>query len=134
MKRRGFIALLAGAAMSPHLTAGAADEPAKVLRLAMLVPLPPGPGILALENQLRTLGREEGHNLRIDYVQFDSADPDRTLAMAVALVGRGVDVIYVNGPEVALKSAITAMRLSLRAVCVARSSPTADRVRSDASR
>jgi hypothetical protein len=96
--------------ISPLLAANAADEPAKVLRLGILAPLPPGPGILALEHQLSALGWDEGHNLRIDYIQFDSTDPERTLAMAAALVDRGVDVIYAGGPEVALKSAVTATR------------------------
>jgi len=72
--------------------------------------LQPGPGIRALEQQLRALGWEEGRNLQIDYVQFDSNDPERTLALAMELVGRGVNAIYAAGPEVALKSAVTATK------------------------
>ena len=74
----------------------------------MLSPLPPGPGILALEQRLQALGWEEGHNLQIDYVQLDNTDADRSLAMAAALVGRGVDAIYAAGPEIALKAAVRA--------------------------
>src|ERR1700751_5613516 len=37
-------------------------------------------------------------------------DADRSLAMAVALVGRGVDAIYASGPELAVKLAVTATR------------------------
>jgi len=108
MRRRDILALLAGAATLPPFAARAAGETAKVFRLGMLAPLPPGPGILALEQRLQALGWEEGRNLRIDYVQLDSTDTDRSLAMAAALVGRGVDAIYVAGPETLLKTAMTA--------------------------
>jgi putative ABC transport system substrate-binding protein len=88
----------------------AAGEPAKVFRLGILSLGPPGPGIRALEQRLQTLGWEEGRNLRIDYVQLDQTDADRSLAMAAELVGRGVDTIYATGPELAVKSAVTATR------------------------
>src|SRR6516164_389796 len=108
MRRRDILALLAGAATLPPFAARAAGETAKVFRLGMLSPLPPGPGILALEQRLQALGWEEGRNLQIDYVQLDSTDADRSLAMAAALVGRGVDAIYAAGAETALKLAMTA--------------------------
>jgi hypothetical protein len=88
----------------------AAGEPSKVFRLGMLSFTPPGPGIRALERRLQTLGSEEGRNLRIDYVQLDDADINRSLAMAAELVGRGVDTIYAAGAELAVKSAVTATR------------------------
>jgi putative tryptophan/tyrosine transport system substrate-binding protein len=108
MRPRDILALLAGAATLPPFAARAAGETTKVFRLGMLSPLPPGPGILALEQRLQALGWEEGRNLQIDYVQLDNTDADRSLAMAVALVGRGVDTIYTAGAEIALKSAVTA--------------------------
>ena len=91
MKRRAVLALLAGATMPLPFAAG---EPAMVFRLGMLSFTPPGPGIRALKQRLQTLGWEEGRNPRIDYVQLDDADTDRSLAMAAELVGRGVDAIY----------------------------------------
>ena len=108
MRRREVLATLAGAAMSLPFAAGAAGEPTKVFRLGMLSPTPPGPGIRAFVEQLRVLGWEEGHNLHIDFVQVDSTDTDRALAMATELVDRGVDVIFAGGPEVVLKSAVVA--------------------------
>ena len=110
MKRRKVLALLAAAAVSPHLAAKGAGEPAKVFRLGMLSFTPPGPGIRALERRLQTLGWEEGRNLQIDFVQLDDTDVDRSFAMAAELVGRGVDAIYAGGPELAVKSAVTATR------------------------
>ena len=56
------------------------------------------------------LGYQEGRNLQIDYVQLDAADPDRSLAMAAALVGRGVDAIRAGGSEFVLKSAVAATK------------------------
>ena len=107
MKRRAVLALLAGATIPLRFAAG---EPPKVFRLGVLSLTPPGPGIRALYRRLQTLGWEEGRNLRIDFVQLDETDADRSLAMAVELVGRGVDTIYAGGPELAVKSAVAATR------------------------
>jgi putative ABC transport system substrate-binding protein len=87
-------------------------EPAKVFRLGVLQPNPPStsPGYRAFVEQLRVLGYEEGRNLQIDYVQLDAADPDRSLAMTAALVGRGVDAIRAGGSEFVLKSAVAATK------------------------
>jgi putative tryptophan/tyrosine transport system substrate-binding protein len=108
MRRRSVLALLAGAATVPPFAARAAGEPAKVFRLGVLSPLPPGPGYRAFVERLHALGWDEGRNLQIDYVQLDNTDAVRSLAMAAALVGRGVDAIYAGGPEIVLKSAVTA--------------------------
>ena len=110
MKRRRVLALLAGGVVSAQLAAVAAGEPAKIFRLGVLQATPPGPGYRAFLQQLRGLGWEEGRNLQIDYVQVDSTDVDRSSALARELVGRGVDAIYAGGPEVVLKSAVTATR------------------------
>jgi putative ABC transport system substrate-binding protein len=108
MNRRALLALLAGTAMSPPFAATAAGETAKVFRLGVLQATPPGPGYRAFVEQLHALGYEEGRNLQIDFVQLDSTDTDRSLALAAKLVGRGVDAIYAGGPEVVLKSAAAA--------------------------
>ena len=110
MNRRGVLGLLAGAAMSLPPAAEAAGEPSKVFRLGALEPGPPGPGYRAMLLQLFELGYEEGRNLRIDYVLFDSTDADRSLGMATELVNRGVDAILAVGTEVALKSAVAATK------------------------
>jgi hypothetical protein len=65
--------MIAGAVMSPQLAVRAVGEPAKVFRLGVLQPGPPGPGYRAFVKQLRMLGYEEGRNLRIEYLQLDSA-------------------------------------------------------------
>jgi len=109
VKRRKLLTLLvAGGATWPPFLATAAGDPAKFLRLGIIAPLPPGPGIQVFVEQLRVLGWEEGRNLHIEFVQVDSTDTDRALAMAAELVDRGVDVIYAGGPEVVLKSAVAA--------------------------
>jgi putative ABC transport system substrate-binding protein len=90
--------------------AGAAREPAKVFRLGVLQPLPPGPGYRAFVQQLLAFGYEEGRNLQIGYVQLDLADADRSLAMTAELLGRGIDAIYAVGPEAVLKAAVAATR------------------------
>jgi putative ABC transport system substrate-binding protein len=61
-------------------------------------------------HQLHVLGYEEGRNLSLDFVSFDSTDTDRSLAMAAELVARRVDAIYAAGPELAVKSAVAATR------------------------
>ena len=76
----------------------------------MLQPTRPGPGYRAFVAQLHALGYEEGRNLQIDYVELDSADPDRSLAMAAGLVGRRVDAIRAGGTEFVLKTAVAATK------------------------
>jgi putative ABC transport system substrate-binding protein len=110
MRRRSALGLLAGAAISAPFAAKAAGEPAKVFRLGVLQPAPPGPGYRAFVQQLHAFGYEEGRNLHIDFVQLDSADPDRSFAMTAELVARGVDAIRTGGTEFVLKTAVAASR------------------------
>ena len=110
MNRRGVLGLLAGATMSLPPAAEAAGEPSKVFHLGALEPGPPGRDYRTLLLQLFELGYEEGRNLRIDYVLFDSTNADRSLGMATELVNHGVDAILAVGPEVALKSAVAATK------------------------
>lgn len=109
MRRRSVLALLAGAATLPP-AARAAGETAKVFRLGVLCSLPPGPGFRAFLQRMLGLGWEEGRNLQIDYVLLGDADADRSITMAVELVGRGVDVIYALGGEDELRSAAAATK------------------------
>jgi putative ABC transport system substrate-binding protein len=74
-------------------------------RVETVVPLPGTEGSnLASSSGLHSATRR-GRDLRIDFVQLDSTDTDRSLAMAAELVDRGVDVIRAGGTEVVLKSA-----------------------------
>jgi putative ABC transport system substrate-binding protein len=76
----------------------------------MIVPSRPLPGTRAFDEQLHELGYEEGRNLQLDFLQLSGSDSGRVPEMAVELVGRGVDAILAGGPELALKSAMTASR------------------------
>ena len=110
LRRRAIFGLALGAVLAPRFTANAAGEPATVFRLGVLLAGPPAPPYRAFVDQLRLLGYEEGRNLRIDSVQPDGVDADRSAAMAAQLAGRGVDVIYAIGPEFVLKSAVAATK------------------------
>ena len=110
MRRRSVLALLAAEASSPSVTVRVAGEPAKMFRLGVLQPLPPGPGYRAFVQQLLALGWEEGRNLRIDFVEIRNTDEDRSRSMASELVVRGVDAIYAGGPEDVLRAAVAATR------------------------
>jgi putative ABC transport system substrate-binding protein len=96
--------------MSPLFTARAAGEPTKSFHLGVLFRNPPGPGFRAFLQQMFSLGWEEGRNLQIDYVVLGDADADRSLALAVELVDRRIDVIYAIGGEDELRSAAAATR------------------------
>jgi putative ABC transport system substrate-binding protein len=109
-QRRAVLGFTVCAALTSWLTAEAAGEATKVLRLGMIVPSRPLPGTRAFEEQLRELGYEEGRNLQLDFLQLSGSDIGRIPEMAVELVGRGVDAILAGGPELALKSAMTASR------------------------
>ena len=56
LQRRAVLGVAASAALAPWLTAEAADEATKVLRLGMIVPSRPLPGTRAFEEQLREFG------------------------------------------------------------------------------
>jgi ABC-type uncharacterized transport system substrate-binding protein len=109
MRRREFITLLGGAAAAWPLAARA-QQAGKVWRIGILGPTLNVPN-LATQHQvflaeLKTLGFEEGKNFTIDYRLV--ADPRGTFVAAAELLRSPVDLIWVNGPEVALQAVVGA--------------------------
>jgi putative tryptophan/tyrosine transport system substrate-binding protein len=93
MRRRDFIAGLAGAAVAPHL--GYAQERAKVARIGYLGPAPAAsfaPRVEALQAGLRDLGYVEGKNLTFEFRWAET--PGQMAELAAELVRAGVDVIF----------------------------------------
>jgi putative tryptophan/tyrosine transport system substrate-binding protein len=94
MRRREFIAGLAGAAASPVLARAQGE---RVRRVGVLMGGTENDHLaqanrLALREGLAKLGWVEGRNLRID-LRFGGDDADRIHAYAEELVGRSPDVI-----------------------------------------
>ena len=96
MKRREFIAGLAGSVASPLV--GWAQEPDRVARIGYLGFLSASAGRIAFETALRDLGYEEGRNLHIEY-RFAEGDMDRLPALAAELATQNVQAIvtYASG-------------------------------------
>lgn len=95
MRRREFVALLAGAsaAWSP---AARAQQPGRVYRLGDLAAESlRNPFHLALRDELRRLGFVEGRNLKID--GHPSVRPEGALAIAAAVVAAKPDAILAAG-------------------------------------
>ena len=94
MKRRAFIAALAGATAWPLGTR--AQEPAKVRRVGFLrVGPPPAAFIDGFRQGLRDQGLVEGRHFVIEFALPESAA--QTPDAATALVRRGVDLIVASG-------------------------------------
>jgi hypothetical protein len=97
MKRREFISLLGGAAMTWPLAARA-QQGDKVIRLAVLGPSPNTVPALALYQgfvaQLRELGFSEGQNLVVEYRGVD--DPRGPFVAAAELMRSQPDLIVVS--------------------------------------
>ena len=94
MKRREFIALLGGAAMSWPL-AGRAQQARRVYRVGYLTVASRGQQlhlIEAFEEGLRSLGYRVGENVVIEY-RFANGEVERLPALAGDLVRLGVDLI-----------------------------------------
>ena len=95
MRRRGFIAALAGAAASP--LAAHAQQPERTRRLGVLMafsgndPVAPA-SVNAFTQALGRLGWIEGKNIQIDY-RFAAGDPALLAADAAELVGLSPDAI-----------------------------------------
>ena len=107
MKRREFIALLAGAAAWP--LAARAQQPAKIPRVGLLSTFSPsetGPWHQALRQGLRDLGWVEGENISIEY-RYAEGRLDRLPAIATDLVRLKVDLIFTDttSPALAAKNA-----------------------------
>jgi putative ABC transport system substrate-binding protein len=96
------IALLVGIALSPVLSAGAA-EPAHVGIVNLILPRS-APFNVAFEQRLRDLGHIEGKTLAIDFLSLDGHIERLPEAME-ELVRRKVGVILAAGQEASLKAA-----------------------------
>src|SRR5438874_7462265 len=106
MKRREFIALLAGAATAWPLAANAQQKG----KLPLIGVLNPGstdtPAVAGFYNGLRQLGYSEGLNIAIER-RYGDWNTDRFQQLAADLVGLNVDVIVVmsTSPARAVKQA-----------------------------
>ena len=104
MRRRNFIAGIAGSAAAWPLTAGAQQPAGKVWRIGMLettsAALNAG-NFDAFRKALREHGYVEGQNLVIEYLSADGR-PERFPALAADLVRLKVDLIVTRGTPAAL--------------------------------
>src|SRR5215468_9872815 len=109
MKRREFITLLGGAAAAWPLAARA-QQAGKVWRIGILGPSPNTPGMIAQHQaflaELNALGFTQGKNFTIEYARVD--DPRGTFVAAAQLMRSPPDLIWANGPEVALQAVVGA--------------------------
>jgi putative ABC transport system substrate-binding protein len=112
MRRRNFFVGLASTTLAFPLD-GRAQQAGKVWRLGILGTSLNVPNLVALYQaflaELKALGFEEGKNLTIDYGRVD--DPRGTFAAAAELLQSPVDLIWANGPEVALQAGVGASRI-----------------------
>jgi putative ABC transport system substrate-binding protein len=94
MKRRAFIALLGGAAVSPLLLAPAAraQQQKRIGFLGATTPATARQWTAAFEQRIRELGWIEGRNVAIDYRWVDGRS-DRSPAILAEFVRSNVDVI-----------------------------------------
>jgi len=97
-KRRGFLAIVGGAAAWP--LAGHAQEPERVRRLGVLMGFPENDPaaqarVTAFAQALGRLGWVEGKNIRIDY-RFAADDPTLYQTYAAELVGLSPDAVLAN--------------------------------------
>ena len=95
MRRRGFIAVLGGAAAWP--LAGHAQQPERLRRIGVLSSFAENDpavreSMTAFARTLQSLGWVEGKNLRIDH-RFAAADPILIKTYAAELVGMSPDAI-----------------------------------------
>jgi putative ABC transport system substrate-binding protein len=112
MRRRDFITLLGGGAATWPLAARAQQQAGKVARVGVLGSgaslfdnrFAGGPGFKTFLSELRKLGFTEGQNLVIEYRRIDEGIP-KAFTAANELGAAKVDVIVVNGLEIALQAA-----------------------------
>ena len=109
MNRRAFITLLGGAAIAWPIAARA-QQTGKVWRIGILGASLNVPNMAAQHQaflaELKASGFEEGKNLSIRYGRVD--DPRGPFIATAELLRSPVDLIWANGPEVALQAVIGA--------------------------
>jgi putative ABC transport system substrate-binding protein len=109
MRRREFITLLSGTATTWPLAVGAQQPAGRVYRVGYLAIASREQtlhNIRAFEEGMRSLGYRIGENAVIEY-RFADGEMDRLAALAIDLVGLGVDVI-VSGNNVTTAAAMNA--------------------------
>jgi putative ABC transport system substrate-binding protein len=104
MRRRAFITLLGGAAVTWPLPARA-QQPDLVRRVGILISGAEADPemqarVVAIRQRLGSLGWSEGRNLRID-IRFADGDPDRHSSLAKALVASQPDAIIAYSTPIA---------------------------------
>jgi putative tryptophan/tyrosine transport system substrate-binding protein len=111
MRRREFIALLGSTAATWPLAA-VAQQPGKVFRIGFLGVSRDAPGTAAnyqaFSDELREKGFSEGQNLIIEYRRSD--DPRGVSVAGAELLREHLDLIVVQGPQLALQAVIDASR------------------------
>jgi len=113
MRRRGFIAVVGGAAAWPF--AGHAQQPERLRRVGVLLPSPENDPLTqrivkVLADALGRYGWIEGRNIRIDY-RFAAGDPTLYKNYGAELVGLAPDVILADTPP-----AVAALRTLTRTI------------------
>jgi putative ABC transport system substrate-binding protein len=106
LRRREFIALLGGAAAAWPLAGHAREpdqEPDRLRRIGVLMPDRESDPrsqsiIMAFEDELRTLGWTERHNVRFDY-RWSGGEVDLARAAALELLNLAPDVILTDGGQ-----------------------------------
>ena len=99
MKRRAFITVLGGAALTWPLAVRAQQTP-RLRRVGVLIPFPNDRDPLvknylsAFKQRLHELGWNEGHNIRFDY-RFTGQAPERMSVGAAELISLAPDIIVV---------------------------------------
>jgi len=113
MRRREFIALLGGAAVTWPLTARA-QQAGQVARIGFLGSALDNPLVAmsypAFLAELRKLGFKEGENVIIEYRRTDEG-ASKAFAAAAELIRSKVDVVVAAGPEITLKAAVAASQI-----------------------
>ena len=108
MKRREFITLLGGTVAWPF--AADAQQAGKIWRIGILGPSLNIPSMAAQHQaflaELKALGFSEGKNFTIEYGRVD--DPRGPFVAAAELMRSPKELIWANGPEVALQAVVGA--------------------------
>jgi putative ABC transport system substrate-binding protein len=108
--RRSLVALVGGAAVAWPLVASAQQQAGRVYRIGVLGPSLDTPTnalqFRAFIGELNKLGFSEGSNLIVEYRRVD--DPRGAFVTAAELLRSKIDLVWANGPEIALQAVIGA--------------------------